>query len=94
MVTFKFSLLCYIILFCLSGCDKFIKHDIVTVKVPVNVCPAPTLIERPKLPVQFINSNTSDEDVVKAYVSSIKILQNYSIKLEESLKVYDRVKGN
>ena len=50
--------------------------------------PKAQIPERPTLPVQVMDENTSEEDVAKAYVISIKELQKWGLELEKKLGVY------
>lgn len=80
-----------IILFVLLfGCAEK-RLDIQEVKVPILYCPKPSVIERPSLSIVTITEDDTAGEVAKKYKATIKVLQDYSIRLEEVVKSYNDV---
>lgn len=80
----------------LIGCSQQpvkLRTETVEVYKPILYCPAPdwTGLDRPSpLAIDSITKNTSGGEVVKRYKATIKQLQDYTDRLEERLKQYDR----
>lgn len=54
-----------------------------TVKVPVSVqLPPVKLPAKPDLPIHHLNDKSTPDQVVKAYVASVKVLNNHINNLE------------
>ena len=75
----------------LTGCQKAPRVVVQRVEVPVAVpCPEPALPPRPELPLVYITSASTPEQVVRAYLVSIEILKGYALELEILLRGYKR----
>lgn len=81
-----------VLLFMMVGCasTKQISTP-VEVLVPVPVAapqPPEDAFDLPELPIHTLTEKSSDEDVVKAYAASIKILQGFILKIQKYLEIY------
>jgi len=86
----KYILIIITFLF-LSGCATTCipKIEIREVEVPVYINPpAPADIDKPMLPVDALMLGASNDDIAKAYVSSLEIQKIYTKKLELALEPY------
>lgn len=72
----------------LSACTSFTLPKVVNIPIPVKQ-PAPTIPERPYLPIAALSAKSAPSVVMKSYVSSITILQGYSDELLIILKSYE-----
>lgn len=60
----------------------------VDVPVPVQVpCPAPSVPERPALPIASLKPGATPADVDRALVATVAVLQGYAAQLEQLLGV-------
>lgn len=80
-----------ILLIILFGCAEKRVLDIQEVKVPILYCPKPAVVERPSLPIINIREMDTPGEVAKKYKATVKVLQDYSIQLEEIVKSYNDV---
>ena len=62
-----------------------------TVEVPVYSCPAPQVINYPKLEISTITEKSTTAQILRAYGKDIPTLISYSRALRDQLKVYDRL---
>lgn len=69
----------------LSGCAAAPTVATVPIAVP---CPKPPVIMRPSLPTSALAVQSSDQDVIRAYVISEALLKGYAEKLETIVNGY------
>jgi hypothetical protein len=67
----------------LTSCATFKS---VSVLVPKSASQNLSIPEKPKLPVTLLNKNSKPNDVMKAYVESLYILDDYADELAIMLK--------
>jgi hypothetical protein len=87
----KLLVKCCILLTIIFGCNGCATQQTVPkeIKIPVPVsCPAPQIPSKPHLPISDINANSSPDTIMKAYVTSVRILIGYSNQLRTILKSY------
>lgn len=93
MIIRKASIILAIITISLSltACKRAVIYE--DYPVPVYVVPKPPNIQRPSLPIHQLNNNDSTDinKVILAYVTSIRLLLNYSEAHEKILGVYDKL---
>lgn len=84
----KFLVICILSIF-LVGCG-FTRTQYRDVPVPVYQVPAPPSIDRPHLPIYDLTATDSNdtEKVIKAYLTSVRLLLNYSEALSEIVNTY------
>ena len=63
----------------ISGCAAAPTMATAPIAVP---CPKPPVIMRPSLPTSALTAQSSDQDVIRAYVISDALLKGYAEKLE------------
>lgn len=85
----QFMKLNYFVLICgllsLIGCTTIPKQ----VNIPVIVKqPSPKIPLKPNLPIASLTKQSKPNEVMKAYVESVEILQGYSDQLIQLLKAY------
>ena len=89
MRTILFSILLVLV----AGCTKQTKPDLpVETPTPIVVTtkPAkPANVPVPHLPVDDLTKDSDTDEVAKAYVSTVKILKNYSRQLRAALQPFE-----
>lgn len=74
-----------------SGCVTKLEPrvEIKYVEIPVYINPPePAKVYKPDLPIDYLDNTSTDDDVAKAYVSSIEMCKIYTKELEIALQPY------
>ena len=82
----------------LVGCASSPKVPKTIIKeVPVIVYknpPAPAEVLRPSLPIDDLTEQATNDEIAKAYVSSLELLKIYARRLELALEPYRKLDDN
>jgi len=85
------TVLFVLFLFGCSATPVKLRTEVQEVYRPVLYCPAPNWDElaRPELTIYQISDDASPGEVAKRYKATVKQLQDYATRLEQTLKQYD-----